>query len=295
MVDINLNYYRYFFEVARLNSYTKAAEKLMISQPALSYSIKALENQLGIKLFNYNKKKLSLTKDGKAIYDNLVSVFNILDEIKVNVQNDSLKGIIKIGVKSAYASKILPGYINDFNFLYKDIEVQIYIRHNDELLELLKNDTVDLIIDDNHILYENIKSEVVANKGKSALICHKNCYDRIQNSFDNDSYDKKLYIVSSNNFSQQFYQMYNSFDYGFITNTLLLIDKLKKEECVALTAESLVKKELISGEFKVIETSLELPKIELYALYKNTPNKITRQFIDFIKDKSNVFNGEGDY
>ena len=59
-MNINLNLYKYFYEVAKHDSFTKAAEELMISQPSLSYSVKVLEEQLDYKLFNRNKGKILL-------------------------------------------------------------------------------------------------------------------------------------------------------------------------------------------------------------------------------------------
>ena len=64
-MNINLNLYKYFYEVAKYNSYTKAANALMISQPSLSYSVKVLENQLNTKLFTKNNNKIQLTESGK--------------------------------------------------------------------------------------------------------------------------------------------------------------------------------------------------------------------------------------
>ena len=67
MNNINLNLYKYFFQVAKYESYTKAAQELMISQPSLSYSIKVLEEQLGIKLFKKEKNHVLLTNEGRNI------------------------------------------------------------------------------------------------------------------------------------------------------------------------------------------------------------------------------------
>lgn len=68
-MNINLNLYKYFFEVAKRLSYTKAAESLMVSQPSLSYSIKVLEEQLNQKLFRKENNKIILTDYGNMLYE----------------------------------------------------------------------------------------------------------------------------------------------------------------------------------------------------------------------------------
>ena len=67
---VNLELYRVFYTVAKCGSLTRAAEELYISQPAVSQSIKQLENQLGVTLFNRTHRGMQLTENGgKMIFD----------------------------------------------------------------------------------------------------------------------------------------------------------------------------------------------------------------------------------
>lgn len=76
---INYNHIYYFYEVARFNSVTKAAEHLRLSQPSLSIQIKTLEQQLGFKLFEKKGRNIVLTDRGQRLYaQNVAPCFKAL-------------------------------------------------------------------------------------------------------------------------------------------------------------------------------------------------------------------------
>ena len=145
-MNINLNLYKYFYNVACYGSYTKAAEALMISQPSLSYSIKVLENQLNKKLFVRGTKGIELTKYGKELYEKLNIVFQQLQTI-VDVDNN-VSGKIILGVRSAFAYKVLPFYINELAKIYPDLQIDFIISSHEKMLNLLENDEIDVIVDE---------------------------------------------------------------------------------------------------------------------------------------------------
>lgn len=70
-MNINLELYRTFCTVASIGNITKASKILLVSQPAVTKTINTLENQLGTKLFTRTKHGVSLTEDGKSLYNNL--------------------------------------------------------------------------------------------------------------------------------------------------------------------------------------------------------------------------------
>lgn len=76
---MNLYHLRYFVTLAHLEHYTKAAEKLMITQPSLSHAISLLENELGISLFEKDGRNIVLTKYGKIFLNNVEKSLEILD------------------------------------------------------------------------------------------------------------------------------------------------------------------------------------------------------------------------
>ena len=88
MIDFEL--YRIFVAVAKEENITKASEKLNISQPAVTKQIKNLEKQVSLKLFDRKSKGLSLTADGKAIYEKLKNPIEELNRVDGQVSKEKL-------------------------------------------------------------------------------------------------------------------------------------------------------------------------------------------------------------
>lgn len=92
-------YLRYFLVVADCLSFTKAAKRLFISQPALSYSITSLEKELGVKLFNRGRQSISLTSSGEILYDLAEKIVALVDQTYTDVKRplSEKTGALQIG------------------------------------------------------------------------------------------------------------------------------------------------------------------------------------------------------
>lgn len=146
--DIDLNLYKVFYVVANAGNITKASEELYISQPAVTKSIKQLENSLGGKLFIRTKKGVKLTDEGNVL---LKYVKNILEEAK-NAENkfNSLmkleEGKIHIGASATVTKHFLMKYIKKFHELYPNIEIKITNELTTNLVKDLRNGYVDFLV-----------------------------------------------------------------------------------------------------------------------------------------------------
>mgnify|MGYP003301390217 CR=1 FL=1 len=88
-IMVNLELYRVFYTVAKCGSLTRAAEELYISQPAVSQSIKQLENQLGISLFNRTHRGMELSEQGgKLIFASVEEALKLFDEAEKYISFD---------------------------------------------------------------------------------------------------------------------------------------------------------------------------------------------------------------
>ena len=98
-MNINLELYKIFLNVAEQKNITKAAKKLMISQPGVSKSIKNLEEQLNCKLFVRTKSGVYLTKEGKMLYSKLTDAIEIIDNAEKSLMEmiNMTNGYINIG------------------------------------------------------------------------------------------------------------------------------------------------------------------------------------------------------
>ena len=122
---INLNQLRAFYTVAKYNSFTIAAEKLFISQPAVTAQIKLFENYHDMKLFNKQGRKLFLTLPGKLLFEKAEHIFGIEDEVEtiLTQMKELNQGLLEIGCTKAYAKHIMPSIISVFHRAYPNIKI----------------------------------------------------------------------------------------------------------------------------------------------------------------------------
>ena len=147
-MEINYESYKIFYTVVLYNSISKAAKALYISQPAITKSIKKLESDLGITLFNRTPKGVTLTENGKIFYDfikNGVESF-MNGEHKLTSLKNLDSGIIKIGASTTITKYFLMPYIEKFHNLYPNIDISITNNLTTKLISLLKKGSLDILI-----------------------------------------------------------------------------------------------------------------------------------------------------
>jgi len=145
-MDINLELYKFFCEVAKQGNFTKAADKLYVSQSAVSQAIMQLEERLGCKLFNRNTRGVQLTTEGEALYvyaENAVSLIKNAQEKIVNMRS-MRDGEIKIGASDTVCSLFLLPFLEKFNSTYPEIHISVINRTSSELVRILKKGVVDI-------------------------------------------------------------------------------------------------------------------------------------------------------
>lgn len=120
-----LNAIRAFEASARQLSFTKAAEELFVTQAAISHQIKALEDNLGIKLFMRKNRSLLLTEEGQSYYLDIKDVFNALHDATERLLARGEKGAITVSLQPSFAIQWLVPRLNTFNLLHPDIDVRI--------------------------------------------------------------------------------------------------------------------------------------------------------------------------
>lgn len=131
-----------------IGSISKAANVLFISQPAITKSIKKLENELEITLFNRSPKGVSLTENGKIFYEfikNGIESFTNGEHKLTSLKNLDT-GIIKIGASTTVTKYFLMPYIEKFHKLFPNIDISITNHLTNTLISNLKKGSLDLLI-----------------------------------------------------------------------------------------------------------------------------------------------------
>lgn len=135
-----------FYTTASRLSFTKAAEELYISQPAVTKHIKEIENQLNTKLFDRKGTSIQLTPSGKILYEYAEKIRNIYRDLEFEIGqiNHQHKGKLIIGASTTVAQYILPEILAKFNAYYKDIKIELLTQNTENISELLKKGKIDL-------------------------------------------------------------------------------------------------------------------------------------------------------
>lgn len=144
---VNLELYRVFYTVARCGSLTKAAQELYISQPAVSQSIRQLENQLGTTLFNRVHKGMELTKQGgELVFEDVSRALQLLDgvESRLSELRKSATGTLRIGASETIFQYILADKLVEYHKLYPDVKFELLSDVSPITIEQLKTDRCDV-------------------------------------------------------------------------------------------------------------------------------------------------------
>lgn len=151
-MNISLDYYKIFYQVAICENITKASEKLFISQPAISQTIAKLEEELGVTLFLRTKKGVKLTNIGEKIFNVVKSGLNDLENVqKIALEQEQLlSGELFISCGSNIAKRLLLKSINDFSIQHPSIPIYLENYPLDKSLEKLKNGKLDIVIGQNN-------------------------------------------------------------------------------------------------------------------------------------------------
>ncbi len=142
-----------FIQVAELNSFTKAGEKLGYSQPTISFQIKQLEKELGVQLFERIGHTITLTDAGRTALTQAQQICRLTQEMAQG-KSDELepKGVINLAMADSLCTPLIIKSFAKFRKLYPKISLNIKTAGTDELFRLLDHNEADIVCTlDNHI------------------------------------------------------------------------------------------------------------------------------------------------
>lgn len=147
----------YVYEVYKEKSFSKAAQNLYISQPALSAAIKKIETRIGCPIFDRSSKTVRLTDGGIEYIKAIETIMDIETRFENHLSNlTQLKtGRLSIGASNVFASFILPSILTEFTEQYPAIKVNLVEASSAHLEELLFSGALDFVLD-NYPLNEAI-------------------------------------------------------------------------------------------------------------------------------------------
>ena len=140
---------RAFCHAARLGSVTRAAEALFLSQPAVSLQLGALEDELGVKLFERQGRRLNLTHEGEALYELARPLIDGLDGLEGEFRN-RLRGLsageLNIAAGSSTILYFLPPLVEAFREAHPEVQLKLHNVTGKDGLAMIRSDEVDLAV-----------------------------------------------------------------------------------------------------------------------------------------------------
>ena len=135
-----------FLDVCKTMNYTRTAENLNMTQPAVSQHIRGMEEFYGVKIFSYKNKKLELTNQGKYLKKHLETISHDVKYLQESVQKIKTRTKIKIGATLSIGEFYLPDRLSDFMNRNPKLDISLTIADTRELLFRLDNGDVDFIL-----------------------------------------------------------------------------------------------------------------------------------------------------
>lgn len=156
----------YVLSVYREGSFTKAAEKLYVSQPSLSATIKRVEDKIGSPIFDRSTSPVSLTEVGQEYVRNALEIEQKEKDFELFISDYTslLAGKIKVGGSSLFSSFVLPKLISDFNATYPKIQFELFEDSTKSLMNMLSLGELDVVIDNATLRDQNILSTLYSSE-----------------------------------------------------------------------------------------------------------------------------------
>lgn len=289
-MGIDFELYKIFYFVASNESISKGAEKLLISQPAVTQAIKNLEIQLNTTLFIRTKKGVVLTEEGKELYSYIKEGMNYF----VNGTNKILQlknletGIIKIGASTSITENYLMKYINKFHKNFPSIEIKIINNLTDTLMQELRNGNVDIVIcnesfkDNKDLIFkpiEDIEYTFVSNKKMDLNI---------------NQILEQIIIQSEPSIARGVFDSFikeNNLNYKInmeVVSHRLVTEFVKNGLGIGFVVKQYVIDDLKNGNLFELQIDLNLPKRKIgYVIKENTiPTSAVKELLEIIKNNN---------
>lgn len=150
-----------FHAVARLLSFTKAAETLHMTQPAVTFQIRQLEEYFNTRLFDRVHNRISLTEAGTLVYGYADRIFDLYAEMDRSVREitGEVNGSLTIGASTTIAEYMLPALLGDFKDSYPDVTIHLKVSNTEGIVSMVEHNTIDLGVVESQVGNRNLVVE----------------------------------------------------------------------------------------------------------------------------------------
>ena len=293
-MEQNLSLYNIFYVVAKNQNISHASKELFISQPAISKSIKKLEQSLDTHLFVRNSRGVALTPEGVLLYEHLKNAFESIESAEERLKQITTLGIghIRIGVSNTLCKYILLDYLKDFINDNPHIKITIFCQSTNQTLKLLEENKIDIGLIGKPRILKDIDFYSLGEI-EDIFVTSLNYLNnlKIRENSDDILSNSVIMLLDKNNMTRQYIDDYLTLNHIEVNDLIeissmdLLIEFAKIGMGIACVIKDFVKTELQSGELIEIPLGIPIHKREIGFAYRTTSNPFPamEKFVNFYK------------
>ncbi|MCP4406326.1 MAG: LysR family transcriptional regulator [Gammaproteobacteria bacterium] len=150
-----------FHTVARLLSFTKAAETLHMTQPAVTFQVRQLEDYFNTRLFDRTHNRVTLTEIGRKAYGYSERIFELYSEMEdaVKEMTGDVSGALTIGASTTIAEYMLPGLLRSYRDKHPNVILRLKVSNSEGIISMVENSMIDLGIVEAPVTNKNLLVE----------------------------------------------------------------------------------------------------------------------------------------
>ncbi len=292
-IKINLDNLIAFFFVAKENSFSNAAEKLFLTQPAVTTKIKCLERQFNTKLFQIAGKQLRLTDVGQEILPIVEELYTMSKEVEniLASYKSADKGILHIGASRSLSQTYLPLLINIFSDHHPNTQIRVTEGPSHEIIKKIMQFKYHIGIIPKVPLKDRITSYTISSEKIEFLVGFKNPLALKKHVSINEILQQPVLIAGEGSATRL--ALLNEFEkHKVIPNIVfeaenpeMIKQYLLTGKGITLMFPAVVKNELESGQLKILTTDNSNIYIDVQLIYlsEHLLNPSARQFVEIIR------------
>lgn len=285
-------YLAVFIEVVESKSFTRAAQKLHMTQPAVSQSIKSLEQKIGTKLIERNNKQLHVNKAGEIVYvigKKIIANYEQMGALVSELENEP-SGNLKIGASYTIGEYLLPKIVKNLSKQFPQITPHILIGNTKEIGEMLLNHEIDVGLIEgnfkdekmNHLLFTTDEMYIIASGRKNlhikGLIAPEELSDMTWLIREEGSGTRKIteHFLRKNNINPKQILIFGS--------TQIIKEAVEAGLGISLVSKWAIKKELKLGTVKqlpVMQTPVQRD-FSIIKIRQEFETKAMKTFVDMV-------------
>ncbi len=289
---MDLKQLRYFHEIARLGSFTRAADSLYVAQPAVSVAIRKLEAELDLTLFHRHDRKVTLTDEGARLLPHAQRILQAVDDAELEMQE--LKGLsqgeVRVGIPGMLGSYYFPPILMAFRHRYPHLSLTVLEGGTWQLQQMLEQGELDLAVIVRDFVPPELEAKTLLREEMRVIVARDHALASQAFVSLNDFFNEELVMFRAGYFHRKIIDRLAQKAgvtpiIGFETNLLPLIKSIIKQGFGISTLLTMVVKE----DPELVDLPFEQPLwLDLCIAWRKQGylSRANQAFVEFVLEQS---------